>query len=729
MKTSIAHHDAKTRTPASRARHDADSRISPTFALFFALLTALAIEAVAKPLPAYFRYDLLKSGALTHLAVGDFDGDGLADIAGLSPSQRSLVLISAKGKFAFRPHQSFALPSRAQSLFALNLPGEKQAHLAMLASSPSRAQMWQIGGVAGKFVPKKRAELSLPEAAERLYLSGRGFYADLRAHLRFFALAPTGSLATFSFHAQEGFSKVAPLALSHRVSEVILSARPTTDFFTRAVGENVFWLHRSPPSSPLPIRCKESVSLAATDDFNKNGLLDLAIVQAIANGRTVIEVMFDIGVETGVAPIRFDTPLNAKFLFIQDFNADGLLDIGLSDGSSFVIHFARSATSFSESVIIAFSDVASGIAIADLNQDEKPELIVSEQKTGKLVVYSSTHYEQMGVERLATSGEPERLAFHPARKQLLVGCNRHKRLEQMQVERETSLVGSFSVMGKVASIWQDDDEMIWLTTSPVTLGRRAYKSDRAVSHQLFSLGASQSLFWRASKHQPTMLAVLEERVAGAVPQLLFYSLKDDSARAISELLIDAPINAEGVASIAGATLKEKNYLIALTSDATAQAIVVYELKTENNRLRLVETERHALPNHLALQGATHLFVKVNKNETMDFLVASSKSAATLLAERLHQPRQISNFPKISDGDVALWTDSDGDELADLVVSRHQRAEVLFLRGRPRGDFDPPKKMLGDVVATGIVSVVGKRHLTLFVANAKLHTIDILRLKK
>ncbi|MFQ3597632.1 MAG: VCBS repeat-containing protein [Chloroherpetonaceae bacterium] len=688
-------------------------------AILFSVLL-LTVRASSKPLPTYFRYELLKSGALTNLVVGDFNGDGQTDIAGLTPSQRALVVMPAKGKLAFRPPQSFSLPSRMQSLFAVDVGGEKRTSLVMLASSPSRVQLWRLSGKL-----EKRAELALPNGTERLYLSRQ--HSPKKHH--FFARTETGALTAFSFQAKEGFSKSSPLSLSHRVSEMILPPHSPSHFFTQAVGENVVWFHRPPPSSPFAIRCKESISLAATGDFNNNDLLDLVIVQALANGKTTVEVMFDVGVETGVTPIRFETQLNPTQIFLHDFNGDGLLDIGLCDGISFAIHFAQSTTAFSESMLIAFSDVASGVAVADLNQDGKPELIVSEQKTGKMIAYSTAHYELLGVERLATSGEPEQISVHSARKQLLVGCNRHHWLEQVQIHRQPTRIGSYFVAGKMISLWQDDLEMIWLTTSPVTLSRKPHQSEKIFAHRLFSLGVSQSLLWRRSEGQSAILAILEERSPGAVPQLLFYALNSDSVRSISEILLDAPISADNINSIAGVTLKKIPYLVVLKSDKNAQSVVVYELKVEKSRLFLLEVGQYPLPNSIALQGAKHLCVKVNKNETIDFLVASSKSAVMLLSERLYQPQQISNFPKLSATDIMLWGDVNSDELVDLIVSRQQRAELLFLQGRAEGKFETPKVILGDVIATGIASIVTKQLATLFVANSKLHTVDILRLKK
>ncbi len=701
--------------------NDAKMRLLLRVASLSALIL-FSIAASSKPLPTYFRYELLKSGALTNLVVGDFNGDGQTDIAGLTPSQRTLVVAIAKGKFSFRPHQSFRLDSQVQSLFAVEI-GKKQTGLVWLASSPLRVQLYSFNK-ASNFSLEKRAEVALPVGTDRLCL------ARLSANKSFFfARTEAGTLTTFSFQAKEGFSKAESLSLSHRVSEVILPVRGASDFFTQVVGENVLWFHRPPPSAPFAIRCKESITLVATDDFNKNGLLDLVIVQALTNKHTTVEVMFDVGVETGVAPIRFETPLNPTQIFLDDFNDDGLLDIGLCDSGSFAIHFAHSTTAFSESMLIAFSDVASGVAVADLNQDGKPELIVSERKTGKLVVYSTAHYERLGVERLATSGEPEHLAIHSARKSLLVGCNRHHRLEQVQIERQPTRVGSFSVSGKLLFLYQNDFEMIWLTTSPVTLSRKSHKSEKVIAHRLFSLGVSQSHVWSGLDGRTAILAVLEEHMAGAVPQLLFYALNPDSALSISEILLDAPISAENIVSMAGATLKKTPYLAVLKSEQNMQSVVVYELKLEKTRLFLREVGQYALPKSLALQGATHLRMKVNKHESLDFLVASSKSAVVLLSERLYQAQQISNFPKLNPTDTVLWSDGDGDELADLIVSHHQRSELLFLRGRANGTFDMPKVILGDVIATSIASIVTKQHATLFVANAKLHTVDILRLKK
>ncbi len=702
------------------------TRVCAMLLAMLGVIYPLSAQASSKSLPTYFRYEVLKPGALKNLLAGDFNGDGHVDIVGLTPSQRSLVLMSAKGSFTFRAHRLFKLPSRAQTVFAVNVLGDTHAELVMHMASPASAQVWQVLGRGGDLKPRKHSELLLPTDVERLYFSPK------RTQDKRFFLARTavGKLLSFSFRAKEGFSNLDTLTLSHRVSEIILPARSSTDFFTQAVGENALWLHRPPPNMPLAIRCKESVSLAATDDFNSNEVLDLVVVQATPNGKTTVEVIFDVGVETGVTPIRFETPLNPKQIFIRDFNADGLLDIGLCNEGSFALHIAQSPTDFSESVIIAFSDVASAITVADLNQNGKPEIIVSEEKTGKLVVYSTAHYEQLGVERLATSGKPKHLAFLAARKHLLVSCNQPHYLEQYHYfDRQLLRTGGLSVSGNIVSLWHDETQVVLLTSSPVTLIRQSYKSQMAVTHSLFSLGVTSSAFWKSTDKHPALVAILEEKHAGTVPQVLFYMLNSDSALSISEMFLDTPMSAENIISICSATFKKHHYLIALKSEKNVQAIVVYELKIEGTRLRLVEVERHVLPVEFAIQGAKHLFARVDKHESVDFLVAGHNRAVILLSERLYQPQQISNFPKLNDGDIVVWTDVDGNEHDDLLVSRQRNTEVLFLRGRLKGEFDPPKVILGDAIATGITSVVTKQHATLFVANAKLHTVDILRLKK
>jgi len=684
-----------------------------------------AIEINAKPFPTYFRHEAFASRALTNLVVADFDGDGHADIAGLELSQRALVVWHGKGKLAFRAPHVLNLPVRVRSLVGLSVAREKHASLAMLTTSPARVQLWQLSRAVGKFLPEKRAELALSETSEQLYLLKQ----QVASGYRFLARTEMGTLLHFSFEAKEGFSKAEPLRLAHRVSGVILPARATSDFFTQELGENVLWFHRQPYVAPLAIRCKESVLLAATEDFNRNDLLDLVTVQTSANGKVTVEIMFDIGVETGVAPIRFETQLNPTSVFIEDFNADGLLDIGLCNKAAFAIHFARSATTFSESMVIAFSNKASGVMVADLNQDRSPELIVSEQRPGKLVIYSTSYDEVSDIERLATSGEPELVAVYASQRQMLVSCNQHHRLEQIKIDRWFSHLGSFSVTGKIVSLWQDEFEVSWLTTSPVALVRNRSKSEVRVSHRLFLLGISQACVWHALAQQPTVLAVLETRMAGAVPQLLFYALNRDSTLSIGEMQLETPISAENIASICSATLRNKHYLVVLKSEKNARAIVVYELKMEKLRLHLVETGRYALPNGFATQAVQRLLVKVNKNETMDFLVVGAKESILLLAEQLYQPQRISNFPKIEATDVVFWGDSNGDNLADLVVGRQRRSDVLFLQGRSSDQFHTPKVILTDVKATAIAPVVTKNQAILFVANAKLHTIDMLRLKK
>ncbi|MCS6988018.1 MAG: VCBS repeat-containing protein [Chloroherpetonaceae bacterium] len=688
----------------------------------------LATRANSALAPCYYRYEIAKTGALSKIVAGDFDGDGFADLAGLSVSERALLTLRAEGRLSFYAPQRASLRNRVRTLLSADLTSQRGADLLMLTAPPERAEVWTATRRGRRLVFKKKAELVLASGAERLYLPPR----RANGKRQIFARAQSGRLTTFWFASKGGFSKEEPVPLSHRVAELIVPNAPSSDFFTQALGENALWLNRAAPFSPFPIRCSEPIALAASADFNKNGLLDLVVAQAIPNQKTIVETIFDVGVETGAAPARLETLENPTSLFVEDFNHDGLMDIGLCDGQAFTIHFGQASAKFSESFVIAFADLASSVAVADLNADGRPEIICSERRAGKLVVYSASHYETESAERLATSGEPERIAISASQKQALVSCNKYGRIDRLSFERQPTREASIEITGKIVSLWRCDAlrQTFALANSPTTLIRLWRDQTRAQTQSLFSLGASTAAFWRLSEHSATLVALLETQSTGAVPQLLFYAVGDDSLLSASELMLERPINAEDIVAIASATLKQKPLLVALKSDKKSQAaLVVYELKAEKTRLRLAEEARYALPRWFAAQDGKRLCVRINKNETADFLVASDKAALLLLAERLHQPKPIFNFPKIGASDLIAWRDIDGDERDDLLVSRHQRAELLWLRGRAKDEFDAPKIVLNDVVAKDVALASLKHRSTLFVSNAKLHTLDILRVKK
>lgn len=691
----------------------------------WAIAASMTLGATSAPAPRYYRCDALKTTALAHLVVGDFDGDGWADLAGVSESAQQLVVMRAKGQFEFHSPQPVALADRVQSILVADLTGEKGALLIILTAPPERAQAWRATRKGDRLFFKKIAELPLSAGADRLYLSPR----RQNGKRQIFARSQDGRLTCFWFGAKSGFSKAEPVALSHRVAELILPYAPSTDFFAQALGENALWLIRPSPFSPFPIRCKDAVSLAACADFNKNGVLDLVVAQRAPNEKTIVETMFDVGVETNVPPARFETIENPTSLFINDFDHDGWLDIALRDERSLAIHFGSKTGQFSEAFAIAFADVASSLAIADLNADGKPELICSERQTGKLVVYSPSHCERRRLERIAMGGAPECLAWSAGQQEVWVGCD--GAIARLSAERREARDETFATRGRIVSLWHSDAlrQTIAIANSPAALVQIGHNPQRLQTRPLFTLGVSAAAFWDAPDHRAAIVALLEAKSPGAVPQLLFYAVSDDSLNPVSELMLEQPLHADDIAAIASATLKRKSSLIVLKSDERQASVVAYALAIERTRLRLVEEARYALPDWFAAQRPTRLRVRIRKNDAMDFLVASDKAALLLLSERLHQPKRISNFPKISASDLVEWRDVDGDLRDDLLVSRRQRAELLLLRGNANDRLGAPKIVLNDVTATSVLPVSRKPHPILFVGNAKLRALDVMRFAK
>ena len=138
-------------------------------------------------------------------------------------------------------------------------------------------------------------------------------------------------------------------------------------------------------SAPVNWPAGPFASSVVMADFNKDGIMDLAVANAFNTG--TVSVLLGNGSGTFKPPVAYTLPgggPSAWSLAVGDFNRDGNPDIAVADVSNNVIDILIGKGDGTFTTVVAgnlppniLPSIAGGLAVGDFNHDGKPDLAVT----------------------------------------------------------------------------------------------------------------------------------------------------------------------------------------------------------------------------------------------------------------------------------------------------------------------------------------------------------------
>lgn len=286
----------------------------------------------------------------TAVGVGDFNGDGKADLAVANQQSNTVTILLANstGGFTQAAGSPLSALSGPRSIAVGDFDEDGRADLAVVVQNSSLVRIY-LGNGAGGFSPNAGNSVAV----------GSGPYA----------------VTATDVNADGHIDLVTSNFVGNSLSIMLGSG---TGAFTAAPG--------SPVATTQP-------TFAAAGDFNNDGKVDLAVTD-FSNSRVNIL----LGAGTGAFSAAPGSPysiVGALFMIaVADLNSDGNLDLAVAHFSGPVVPIllGNGAGGFTAAAPSSVSSVTSArwISVLDYNADGKPDLAIANETVGSVALLTGS---------------------------------------------------------------------------------------------------------------------------------------------------------------------------------------------------------------------------------------------------------------------------------------------------------------------------------------------------
>jgi len=298
---------------------------------------------VANPVAgiAFVESDWASASSPGSVTTGDFNGDGKADIAAANPSTNNVSLFSGNGDGTFVAHKDSATGTNPVALSVGDFNGDGKLDLAT-ANAGSLGVSILLGNGDG----------------------------TLRSHADYATGNGPSALVVGDFN------------LDGKLDLAVANKTDGTVSILLGNGDGTFQTHADWPAGTNP------VSLAL-GDFNADGAPDLAVVNNKGTGTaSSVSILFGKGNGTFYSPVPFTTGTASSSVIAGDFNADGTLDLAVTNSQSNTVSvlLGMRGGTFQTHVDYATGPGPTYVTAADFNADGSLDLLTANPANGSVSV-------------------------------------------------------------------------------------------------------------------------------------------------------------------------------------------------------------------------------------------------------------------------------------------------------------------------------------------------------
>jgi hypothetical protein len=359
-------------------------------ALFACIAGAVALQlsAIAGPYVGFSTAPILVVGKRARfLVTGDFNGDGLPDVAvtGIGSNNVDVVLSCTTGTNCvngFLPPVSYAVGT-AMAVATADVNGDGNLDL-LVASAGGNSVSLLLGHGDGTFATAKCSSggglcfTGLgPVALATGNFRGRTKEVDMVVansaanNIQVFLGNGVNFGAPTTYKVGNGPTGIAVADVNGDGFPDIVVTNGTDNTLTVLLGNG-----QGKFTAKAPIATGATPVSVAIADFNGDSIPDLAVANSVGNS---VSIFLGVGNGTFQTPTNISAGLYPQSVAIADLNNDGKFDLAVADGSgnNVTALLGNGNGTFQPGVQFASGAKTVFAAIADINGDGKPDLVVA----------------------------------------------------------------------------------------------------------------------------------------------------------------------------------------------------------------------------------------------------------------------------------------------------------------------------------------------------------------